>query len=202
MAVMFVLGVNVQGDLGGTGISRFHVKRIDETMPSPADSSAAAAAVHAFYSAINQFIPASTQWVFPTSVQLVDEATSELQGYMNVPVVPATVTGTASGSYPAGNGARVDWLTATIRNRRLMRAATFVVPLGSNAYTGTGGVSSVVGASISGAATSLLGAMLTANLTLLAYHRPAKGTFTGGLSATVTANRVPLTPATLRSRRT
>lgn len=196
-----VIAVNVSGDIGATGISRFHVKRLDGTAPIAADCNSAGAALHAMYVSASAYMPTQTQWSFQSQCGIFDEATAELQGYVNMTSVPAIVPGASSGSYPAGNGLRIDWLTATVRNRRLMRAATYMVPLASVAYTATGQVNGTVAAAFGGYAQTMLNALATASLELVAYHRPAKGTFVGGTSGPVTAFRVPVQPASLRSRR-
>lgn len=202
MPVMAVIAANVLGDIGGTGISRFHVKRTDGTAPIIADCNAAAAAIRAWLLAAGAFIPTGIQWQFPVQVPLLDEVSAELQGYLNLGVIPNAVIGSGAGAYPAGNGCRVDWLTATIRNRRLMRAANFLVPFASQGFAPTGQIATAAQTAVQTASGVLLGALSTAGLSLVAYHRPAKGTIVGGVAAPVTAYRVPATPATLRSRRT
>jgi hypothetical protein len=199
---MAVIGVNVVGDIGGTGISRFHVKRSDNTAPTIPDCNAAAAAIKNLFTAWGTYGPTGVSWQFPPQVPQVEETSAELQGYLNLSSIPTNVTGVNATAYPAGNGLRIDWLTATIRNRRLMRASNFIVPLAGNGYATTGQVASACQSALLTAASNMMTALATASLVLVAYHRPPKGTFTGGLSAPVTAYRIPVVPATLRSRRT
>lgn len=202
MPVVAVVAANVVGDIGGQGISRFHVKNTGGTTFSVTDCNAAGAAVRAWYNAMVAYIPSAIQWITQGQVTMIDEESAELQGYVQMGVTPAGVTGSGLGAYPAGNGLRVDWLTSTVRNRRLMRAGNFMVPLSSQGFTTGGQITAGAQIAQINANAALLASLTTASLALVAYHRPAKGTFVGGLAAPVTASKVPVTPASLRSRRT
>ena len=45
--------------------------------------------------------------------------------------VPATVNGTYAGGWVGAAGARIDWETATVINKRRIRGRTYLVPLGA-----------------------------------------------------------------------
>jgi 3-oxoacyl-(acyl-carrier-protein) synthase len=201
MPEVAVCAVTLSGDAGGAGISRFHVKHKDGSAIDSAACNAAMAALRAFYNTPTTFLPSVMSWSFVTPVMVIDEASAELARYMSVGTPPTLVSGSGSGSYAAGNGLRVNWKTSTVRNRRLMRATTYMVPLANNAYTGQGQVSSGPMSSVLGACATLLAALDTANLALVAYHRPDKGMTSGGASAPISAYTIPATIAGLRSRR-
>jgi hypothetical protein len=130
-----------------------------------------------------------------------DSSSGLVQGPLTVTSLPATVTGSASGSYGGGTGCRINWKTSTLNGRRLLRGATYFVPMGNNAYTGQGGISPVIAGNLTAAATTYLTAMTTALLYPVVWHRPPKKTFTGGVYGIVTAGVCSTTPAGLRSRR-
>jgi hypothetical protein len=201
MPSIAILSATVSGDIGGSGISRFHVKRVDDGVITVPDCNAAAAAIRAWYNAAVTYIPTNVGWGFPAQVTLIDELTGALQGYLNLSSIPAAVTGTDSGPYAAGTGARVNWTSSTIHNRRLMRSANYLVPLGQAGFGAVGAVLSTFITAMNAASAALLAAMVTANLEFLVYSRPPKGTQTGGHSAIITGYRWATAPSGLRSRR-
>jgi hypothetical protein len=193
--------VQLSGDIGGLGVSKFHWQRIDATTPLVADCNAAGAALHGLYNSLTGLFPSAITWTFPADVPLFDVSSALVQGILTMSSVPAAVSGAGGLDYAAGTGARINWKTTSIHGRRFLRGATFMVPLVASAYNGTGAVAAASITTIQGAAATFLAAMATANLELIAWHRPLKGATTGGAAGLVAAAAVPSTPAGLRSRR-
>jgi hypothetical protein len=155
-----------------------------------------------FWFSVATDTPSNVVWQWQTQVSVLDEDTAKLQRYMTVTSPPLNVTGQDASKYIAGTGLRIDWLTSTVSGRRMMRAANYLIPLTSAAFTSQGAVSAAIATAVTTAAGVCLNDLDTANLALVAYHRPPKGTFSGGHSGVVTSYRVPIQGSTLRSRRT
>jgi hypothetical protein len=192
--------INVQGDIGGTGISRFHFQRNDSTAVTPTDCNAVLAALKALYTAANQF-PTVLTVSFSPSVQLFDPGSGLIQGYVVASTPPTNLAGVGGSSFGAGLGARINWHTSQILGRRLMRGATYLVPLASGAYASNGGVLPSFQNTVTAACTTYLNALNTATLSAVVWHRPPKKTTSGGITALITAGVVSTVPAGLRSRR-
>lgn len=201
MVNIAVMSANVQGDIGGTGISRLHFQKVDASAITVADCSSAMAAWAALYTSIKTYIPASVTWSWQPQVNVIEHSSALVQAILTVPSPPANMVGTGSGNYAAGTGARVDWLTQSVHGRRFMRSSNYMVPLASLAYTATGALVAGFTTALQSGANTFLGAMSTAGLEVVAYGRPAKGTTTGGHVGLVVAAKTPSTPAGLRSRR-
>jgi len=195
------VNVNISGDIGGAGISRFHFTRFDDTLILPADANAAGAAVKALYNSLSANLPSALSWAINPVVQLWDQATGLVQGSVAMSSPPGTVGGIGSGSYGAGLGIRINWTSSTPLNRRLMRSATYIVPLTPNAFGSNGAVNAAVINTAKDAAITYLNAMTTAQLAPVSWHRPAKGTTSGGVTGMLIGANVPATPSGLRSRR-
>jgi hypothetical protein len=190
------------GDVGGAGISRYWFQRVDAATITGSDCNAAAAAVRALYGAASTYLAADMTYTFPGPIDVVDHATGLVQNIVPLSSVPTAVTGGGGGNYAAGTGFRLNWKTLSVHNRRFIRGANFLTPVAAGGWT-TGGV--VAPGAISGMAsaiTTYLAALNTAGLEAIIWHRPAKGTFTGGAVGLVVTGAVSPTPAGLRTRRT
>ncbi len=192
---------HVQGDVGGIGVSRFRFVRQDAGNITGSDANAAAAAARGLFNALTAQTPAAVTWVCGAQVNIYDSASGLVQGPLVVTSLPGTVTGSASGNYPAGMGIRVNWKTSTPVGRRLLRGATFIVPMASAAFTSTGAVSPAIVSSVNGAAAAYLTAMTTATLYPVVWHRPRKGQTSGGVTGIVFSGVASAVPAGLRTRR-
>lgn len=201
MVQIAVMAANVNGDIGAQGISRLHWQRVDANPITVADCNAAAAAWRKCWAVCGTSIPTGVVWTWQSTVTVIEHATATIQGILSLGVTPAAVAGAASGNYPAGNGARINWLTPSLSGRRLMRAANYMVPLSVPAYSTNGQLSAAFVGLLGPACATLLADMATAQLELVAYSRPKKGQTSGGHVGLVTGYRIPLQPASLRSRR-
>jgi hypothetical protein len=191
----------VAGDIGGVGISTLRFTRQDAAAITGADCNAAAAAAHNLFNAAVGSLPLDVTWSCNTQVDIYDSVTGAVQGPLTVNTVPSPVVGTVSGTYAAGSGARVNWKTSTLQGRRLLRGATYLVPLAGPGFTSNGSVSSGIITALNGGAGAYLTAMTSAQLYPVIWHRPLKGQHAGGVTGIVYAAVTSATPAGLRSRR-
>lgn len=201
MVAIGAITVRQSGDIGGIGQSKFYFQRSDATTPTVGDCNAAAAAVHAIYSACHGDLSNSTTYTFLGVVDLVDHATAAPAGIVALSAVPADVAGSAGGSYPAGVGGRLNWHTGSVHGRRYIRGCTFFTPMPAALYTGTGELGSGVIGDFDTAAATYITSMAAANLDPIIWHRPPVHTFAGGAVGLITAGIMSPTPASLRSRR-
>jgi hypothetical protein len=143
----------------------------------------------------------TVNWTCQAQVDVYDVNTGVVQGPLLITALPATVTGTGAGNYPAGTGGRLNWKTSTLVGRRLLKGSLFMVPFAPTAYAGTGSITTAVASALNTAATTYLNALTSATLYPVIWHRPAKGATSGGLTGIVYAGVMSNTPASLRSRR-
>lgn len=195
------IGWRVQGDVGGAGISRFRFTRQDSAAITVADCTAAANASKGILSAIASSSPTTITWLCVAQVNVYDYQTGLVQSPLTITSPPSGVTGSASGNYAAGTGARLNWKTATVSGRRLLKGSTFLVPLAQNGYAGTGTVGGALQTTINAAAATYLTAMQTALLVPVIWHRPATGTSSGGMVGGITTAATGSQVCGLRSRR-
>ena len=194
------VSVKVTGDIGGAGISRFRFIRNDAGVITVADCNAAGAAVKGLYSTTTLW-PSGVVWAVQPAVEVFQIDNALVQGFLTMSTVPTPVTGTGGSVWAAGIGARINWKTATVSGRRLLKGSTYMVPLVSNAFGTSGAVAGTTVTSLSSAASAYFSAMTAAALTPVIWHRPLKGATTGGLIGPINAAVVNSTPAGLRSRR-
>jgi hypothetical protein len=193
---------HVSGDVGGVGISRFRFIRQDSGTITGADAHAAAVACQNVLGAGTQWLPTGVTWVCQPEVPIYDAQTGLVQGPLVLGTLPPSVVGGASGAYPAGTGARINWRTSTLHGRRMLKGATFYVPLAGTAYAAGGDISSAVITQINTGPVNYLTAMAAAALEPVVWHRPLKGQTSGGVTGITYSGICSPVPASLRSRRT
>ena len=179
----------VWNGLGGLpGVSIFY--------SSTTNAVAAVAALTTFFNAVKGAFPNGVTWDLPSSGDTFEDTDGGLSGIWTG-ATGGQVTGTGgSGGYAAGVGARIQWNTGAIINRRRVRGSTFMVPLITAAYDSNGTIAS----SHLGTMTSAANALVTTD-TLMVWHRPSPGGSDGALIDVVTGT-VADKVSTLRSRRT
>lgn len=201
MAQVAEIAWNVDGDIGGIGVSRFRFCRQDSADFTGADIEAAANATQNVLGAATAYTPSGITWTCNPEVNVYDAATGLVAPPWVITAVPSPITGLGSGGHGAGLGARINWKTDTISNRRLIKGATYIVPLASAAFDSGGGVAAAVQTGLNTGTTAYLAAMAAASLNAMIWHRPKKGTTSGGITGVVIVGRCSPTPAGLRSRR-
>jgi len=196
------IDVELAGDVGGAGISRFWFQRSDATPPVVSDCNSAAAAVRALWGAASTYLSSDMTYTINPTVELVAHDTGAISGLVTITSVPTAVSGGSGSNYAAGTGFRLNWKTLSVHNRRFIRGCNFFTPVGSGGWSSNGNVSSGALSGMATAITTYLGAMATASLDPIIWHRPLKGTFTGGAVGLIVTGSVSPTPASLRTRRT
>lgn len=201
MPFVAITQVNGAGDIGGALVTRFHWKITSGAIPGLDKCQVAHDASWAFYDQVKLYLPNGITWTSSSTTTVIDENSAQLNSYQTIGTPKPPVVGTGGLAHAAGLGARANLRTTTVSTRRLMRGCVYLVPIVSTAYDNTGQITSACQQALLLAANNLRGTMTSNGMTLLVYHRPPKGTFTGGKSGPVTAADVPLKPAGLRSRR-
>lgn len=153
-------------------------------------------AVKAFYDAIKAALPPDLTVTVPSTGDSIDSLTGDLVGAWSG-TGGGSVVGTGSGQYALGVGLRIRWDTAGIVAGRRVRGSTFIVPVMSSTFTGSGALDDTVRGTFATAA-GTLAASVPAALTI--WSRPT-ATRAGAISQ-VTSASVPDKVAWLRSRRT
>lgn len=198
---MAVLQVNLMSDSGGVGISRFHVQNSDNTALPNGPATVVANALAAMYGAVKLFYPTGYHVAIAPTYTIMDVDSAIVHGSLGLSPVPADVIGTGNASYPAGTGCRGYWHTATLKDRRVIRGATYFTPLSDNAYSVSGAVVAAAQTQFTAAMNAYLATLETNALTPVIYSRPAKGEETGGVAALITGASVGSQIGSLRSRR-
>lgn len=191
----------ISGDIGGNGMSRYAFELPGATPPVPGDCGTAYTSLMNLYQRINTLIPSDITISFDGNVEVLDPVTGAVQANVESDVTIDNVFGGMSGSYAAGVGARINWKTSSIFNRRFVRGCNFIVPLGSACYTSTGALTGDTTTAIAESAASYINDMTTGGLVPVIWGRPKTGTETGGHAGNIISGVVLQTPAGLRSRR-
>lgn len=176
----------------GNAVSVLHFSASDNSAPP------VAAVKSAFTTAAGMF-PSGVVLTIPGTGDVIDDTSGNLTG-----VWSATGGGTVAGGGPAtaaaGVGACIGWTTGGIvngtRGPRKLRGRTFLVPLSSGLYDGTG---KILPSQLTVLQT--LANSLQASGPLAIWHRPHNLPPTNGTSYGVISNRVNAKVAYLSSRR-
>src|SRR6188508_3456659 len=120
MPVIARIPVVWNGLPGFPGVSVFY--------STSANAVTAVAALATFFNAIKGSFPTGLTWDLPASGDTLNDADGGLSGVWTG-ATPGTVTATGGvAGYAAGVGARVEWTTGAVINRRRVRGSTFMVP--------------------------------------------------------------------------
>jgi len=160
------------------------------------------AAIRNFYIAIKDLFPNGLTFAFPTTVDIINEATGQLTGLIATTPGANVISANAAGSYAGSAGAVLRWTTAAIQNGNRVVGRTYLVPLNSSQYANDGSLGSTTITTIQTAATTLLAAYADG---IKVWSRPFEGTpgnpARAGAYFTALAATVPDIAAVLRSRR-
>jgi hypothetical protein len=157
--------------------------------------------VSALWTALKTYVPIDIVTQVNQVVQFVDEPSGGLLGEVSASALASPMTGTGAGVYVAGCGARIYWHTSTIKNRRLIRGATYFTPVIGVQFNSSGVLQGTSAAAIAVAAQNYITAMTTAGLVAGVYSRASKPDPQGGLFAAITGVSVSNVPCSVRSRR-
>jgi len=150
-----------------------------------------------FNSAVGNYLPNGTTLTFPSSGDIINEATGQITGAWTGTAPTPLTSGAAATSFAGGAGAQVQWQTSLIVGGRRVLGRTFLVPLIPTAFDNNGSIGNTVLGLIKGAGDALILA-LAGELKVFSRPRPT----IAGANATVISCRVPDLAVSLRSRRT
>ena len=192
---------HVTGDIGGTGTSIFRWTSATGGNVTAAQAQVVANALEELFTTMALHLPSQTHWNCDSLVDVWDVDTGLVQGALTLGTTPAQVSGVDQFQYGAGLGARLNWHTSTVAGRHVLRGCNFIVPLGSTSYGAGGSVSATVTTALQQAGTAYIAALQTGGVYPVIWHRPKKGTQSGGVIGVVHSASVSSQPAGLRSRR-
>lgn len=199
MVQMAKVTINWTGFPGGPGYSNLYFR--DISGPASIDQIVVDDAVDKVEAWIQYWrnrLPTAVKTGVDPTVEIVESATGELQGFMTASVsAPAAGLGVASFSAPSG--ACVSWYTSTVRNGRRMRGRTFIVPLDIQSYEPDGTLLDIIVSATPAVNDAMIATGTPANLGI--WARPSGPGANDGQWALVTAARLNDRPAMLTSRR-
>lgn len=182
------------GFSGAPGMSVLHYQ--DFGGDATIEAQRAVDAVRHPFTALAKHFPISLRVALDSGVEVIDEATGQLQDV--VTVTPGdSIAGLAGGGYAAPIGAVINWSTAGVRKGRRVRGRFFLVPLSSSAYDTDGTLTAAAHGDISAVSRD----MISNEAALQVYCRPTTTGAADGEAHMVTGSRVPDKAAVLRARR-
>lgn len=189
------------GAVGLPGYSVFHFRDFTETgEPTQAQAGVAVDKVRAFFVGIQSLLPNVVSVQVQSDVPVIEDTNGMMTSVFSAPSV-AAVGGSAgmSTEYAAPVGAVVTWRTGQVRNGRIIRGRTFLVPLARTAFAADGTLAESAISAINTAATTLRDPAGSGDLGV--YSRPSVKGATDGRWAFASGHSVPDMGAVLRSRR-
>lgn len=190
--------VNWTGFVGAPGYTNLYFRDPGSATMSQSVVNAAITATDTWLGAWVSSIPQVVNFVIDPNVEVIDENNGSLVALFTG--TPSTTrAGSQTGNYSAASGAVVNWKTIGIRNGRVMRGRTFMVPLAATAQGPDGSLDATKLASLRTATATFISSFGTA--ALVVWGRPTTSGGTDGVSAAVTGFNIPDFSAVLRSRR-
>lgn len=181
MASLCKIQISWTGISTGPGVSTFYLDNTGTPDLTPFKT---------FFEAIKTSIPAAVTIKYPSSGLRIDSFTGAATGTWAA-TAPADTVATGAGTYSAPVGAIINWRTGVYSAGRELRGKTFVVPLASVCFGGTGLLQGTTQTQLQNAAIALKNTAVT----LVAFSK------THHDIAPVSTASVPLLAAVLRSRR-
>lgn len=174
------------GFTGAPGVSTFYCSTPATAVP----------ALSAFYNTVKSTLPGVCSVQVASDGDVLDDSTGAITGSWST-APQSAVAGTGGTNYSGPSGGCVDWLTSTVIKRRRVMGRTFLVPMATTMYDTDGTLTSTCLSTVSGAASTLLGAVGAGGL--FVWHRPKALAL--GQAVPITGLRVPDKGVVLRSRR-
>lgn len=200
MPLVVIFSVQQSGDVGGLGVSKFAVQNGTGTSMSNTELNGVAAALGALYGTYSTYAPSSMSFSILNTANVVDEQTGALAMVQNIPTVSVR-TGSSAANYAAGTGGRLYWHTTTVKNRRLVRGATFFTPITSGFMTAGGVITPAIVSALSGAGNTYIASISALTCVPMVWCRPKPKTAGNGLAAVISSASMQAKVASLRSRR-
>lgn len=173
----------------GPGVSTFYY--VSTATGFPAD-------LMTFFTAVRALVPDSVQWNIPNSGDTISVETGRPTGTWS-DSGGGNLVATGNSAFVMGTGVRIKWPTGQIINGRRVVGATFIVPLSSNQFEGSGAILGTALTTLQAAASALATAGIAKRVI---WHRPTSVAAANGNVGAVTVAQVPDAVSWLRSRRT
>lgn len=182
---------------GFTGAPGYTILHFDApTEPTEAGAIEAADNAHQFIQDCASNMPSAVKLNIETAVEVIDQATNQLETIFTVPS-PVALAGTVAGGFSSSTGACVTWETGEVKNGRRVRGRTFLVPLASSCYDTDGTLTSMTLTDLQAAASGLAAGGFSFGV----LSRPSGPGAADGSFHTVSSGRVNDKTAILTSRR-
>jgi hypothetical protein len=189
MALIARVKLRYSGLNGAPGFSVFHFRDFVGAEPTLPDAQAAVDKVDTFaFNIKGIFLNTITLQTLP-DVDVLDEATGQLENTLNATPDPAVTGGSTATSMSGASGAVITWRTGLVRNGRRLRGRTFLVPLSSGVYETNGTLTAGTIATINTAATALRDPAGGADLGV--WGRPSGPGATDGVWGVANGHAVP-----------
>lgn len=189
--------VALTGFQGAVGINTWHW-----TVPPLFDGAGAeslGAELRTFYIAAAAYCRDEMTFNFPPFFDLLDEASGQLTGVVNMDNAPAAVNGNGTGGQLGRSSMyKLQLRTNTVANGRFVQGGIYLGPVAENAVGSDGSPNATSRAAVITALEALVPGTV-GGTDLVVYKRPVQGQ--GGSAAPVASVSVSSTLAVLRSRR-
>jgi hypothetical protein len=126
---------------GSSGLPGYTNLFYDATTDSPTEALAACTKSRLLFAGVAGILPSTVTISLNSDVRVLSDTDGTLTNIYTV-VGPAPVVGSVADRYAQVAGGCIDWLTTTVHGTRRMQGRTFVVPLTTLAYDGTGKLAS------------------------------------------------------------
>lgn len=190
------------GTSGGPGLTQMAVLGAAGGDWNPSGANAATAAVRKFWESFRIYLPDELKLQVNPVIDVFDTVSGELLASHVATTVPAVTTGSGTTGYAGGVGGKVVWNTGQIREGRRVKGSTFIVPMLSSVFTGTGTIQPGTTTQINASATALIADLAAAQTSLAVWSRPASSpSFRAGFATQVVAGSMGQKSAILRGRR-
>jgi hypothetical protein len=159
--------------------------------------------VRTFFSTVALNVPNGLTFQFPTTVDLLDEVTGQIQTVQNATTLASVSSIVTAAPFSGTSGCIVQWRTPDFVEGKHVIGRTYVVPLAQIAYDAQGSISSGAITALQNAAIALVGAT-----SMVCWSRPRAAstnppvTARPGSAHPVTNASVPDLACVMRSRRT
>lgn len=198
MAQIIRVKVEWTGFIGAPGYTNLYFRDFTEGAVSQAMADGAVVKTDIWLDAYASTINNTVSYVINPTVDVLEETTGELQGFMTVAPDTARV-GSQTTAYSAVSGACINWYTDGVRNGRRVRGRTFMVPLAASAYATDGTLDATKLTTFRAANVALINAAGAGDLGV--WSRPSGPLATDGVWYVASATTMADKAAILRSRR-
>lgn len=154
-------------------------------------------AVRTFITSIKDLFPNGLTFSFPTTLDIINEATGQLTNATAIAGQTAAASISTAAPYAGSAGALIHWNTSAFVNGRRVAGRTYCVPLANSNFANDGSLSGSAITTLQNAATALIAAYGDG---LKVWSRPKEGVRPGAFFTALSAT-IPDLAVVMRSRR-